>query len=351
MTNPFTRELFGPMFSDPSLARVFGAEEFTKKMLAFEASWTKALAGVGAVDTKDAEEALAAIKEFDGLGFIDAGINDGLPVPAFVKALRAGLSKGGARAVHSGATSQDVLDTAMACTLVEVAEQFRDRLVGISAKLAALNERVGDRTLMGRTRMQAALPATASLRIEAWHRAIKGQIARADMARDEVSRVQIGGPIGVRDAPAGQGEAMAQRVAEDLKLTCGPVWHSDRSGPVSFGHWLTLVSGSLGKIGQDICLMAQQGIDEIRLCGGGGSSAMPHKQNPVVAEAMVTLARFVAAQQGGLAQAMIHEQERSGAAWALEWMTLPAMAEATGAALNHAAALLDQIETIGGSED
>jgi 3-carboxy-cis,cis-muconate cycloisomerase len=74
---------------------------------------------------------------------------------------------------------------------------------------------------------------------------------------------------------------------------------------------------------------------------------MPHKANPVAAEAMVTLARFVAAQQGALAQAMVHEQERSGAAWALEWMILPAMAEATGAALSHGLALMGQVERIG----
>ncbi len=93
--------------------------------------------------------------------------------------------------------------------------------------------------------------------------------------------------------------------------------------------------------------MAQQGVDDIALSGGGGSSAMPHKQNPVSAEAMVSLARFVAGQQGVLAQALVHEQERSGSAWALEWMTLPAMAESTGAALNAARPVLKNVARIG----
>ena len=96
--------------------------------------------------------------------------------------------------------------------------------------------------------------------------------------------------------------------------------------------------------------MAQQGLDEIALSGGGGSSAMAHKQNPVAAEAMVALARYIAGQQGILGQAMIHEQERSGAAWALEWLTLPAMAEATGATgatLRHAGDLISSVERIG----
>ena len=70
---------------------------------------------------------------------------------------------------------------------------------------------------------------------------------------------------------------------------------------------------------------------------------MPHKQNPVAAEALVTLARFNAAQLGGIAQAAVHEQERSGAAWTLEWLTLPQMLVATGGSLRLALALAEQI--------
>ncbi len=91
-------------------------------------------------------------------------------------------------------------------------------------------------------------------------------------------------------------------------------------------------------------------MDEVALDGAGGSSAMPHKQNPVRAEALVTLARYVAGQQGILGQAMVHEQERSGTAWALEWMVLPAMFEATGASLNQAQALFSQIKRLGAAD-
>jgi 3-carboxy-cis,cis-muconate cycloisomerase len=168
-----------------------------------------------------------------------------------------------------------------------------------------------------------------------------------DGVRAQVGLVQLGGPLGLRDYPKGQGDAAAKELARRLGLRVDPVWHSNRTPMLEAGHWMTLVSGSLGKMGQDVALMAQQGVDEVKLRGGGASSAMPHKQNPVGAETLVTLARFVAVQQGGLAQAMVHEQERSGAAWALEWMTLPAMAEATGAALGQAQRLIAQIDRIG----
>jgi 3-carboxy-cis,cis-muconate cycloisomerase len=94
--------------------------------------------------------------------------------------------------------------------------------------------------------------------------------------------------------------------------------------------------------------MAQQGIEEIAISGGGGSSAMPHKQNPVKAELLVTLSRFTAGMSGLMGQALVHEQERSGAAWALEWMVLPQMTMAVGCATHTARELLGQITRVGG---
>ena len=96
--------------------------------------------------------------------------------------------------------------------------------------------------------------------------------------------------------------------------------------------------------------MAQQGVEEITLTGGGGSSAMPHKQNPILAELLVTLARFTAGQNGVMGQTLIHEQERSGAAWALEWMILPQMTMAAGCATHSALKLLGSITEVGTPE-
>ena len=101
---------------------------------------------------------------------------------------------------------------------------------------------------------------------------------------------------------------------------------------------------AVGKIGD---IFSMQGIDEVRLSGGGVSSAMPHKQNPVLAETLVAFARYNATQSGGLAQVLVHEQERSGAAWTLEWMILPPMLETTMKGLSLAARMLGQVESVG----
>jgi 3-carboxy-cis,cis-muconate cycloisomerase len=110
-----------------------------------------------------------------------------------------------------------------------------------------------------------------------------------------------------------------------------------------FAGWLSLVAGSLGKIGQDIALLAQNEIADVTVTGAGHSSAMHHKQNPVLAETLVTLARFNATQLSGMHHALVHEQERSGTAWTLEWMLLPQMVTATGAALARGLSLLDAL--------
>jgi 3-carboxy-cis,cis-muconate cycloisomerase len=99
-------------------------------------------------------------------------------------------------------------------------------------------------------------------------------------------------------------------------------------------------------MGQDIALMAQSEVGEIRLASGGGSSAMPHKHNPIGAEILVTLARFNATLVSGMHHALVHENERSGAAWTLEWMLLPQMAVATASALRTASELLDGLEFV-----
>jgi 3-carboxy-cis,cis-muconate cycloisomerase len=348
MTNALLQNgLFGTLFGDAEISGEFCAEAMLARMLRFEEAWTRALVANGAVDAADGAQALEALCAFDAARFHTASERDGLPVPSLVAHLRQGLAPGAAQAIHSGVTSQDVIDTAMVLTCLSLVAILESRLDRLVVALQDLNARHGTSLLVARTRMQAALPATVSLRVSAWLRLVKAQRDRSSALREDLAKVQIGGAIGLRDAPEGLAIAVSEQVACALGLRLAPVWHADRAPFVTFGHWLTLVAGAVGKIGQDVALMAQQGLDEISLEGGGGSSAMPHKQNPIAAETIVALARHVACLQGTLAQAMIHEQERSGAAWALEWLTLPVMAEATGAALRHALELIGSVERIG----
>jgi hypothetical protein len=166
----------------------------------------------------------------------------------------------------------------------------------------------------------------------------------------ELFAVQLGGPVGTLAELGDAGPAVRARLAAALDLADAPCWHSQRDRIVRFADWLSHISGTLGKLGQDVALMAQDGISEVALSGAGGSSAMAHKQNPVAAEVVVALARYNAVLVSALHQAQVHEQERSGAAWTLEWLVLPQMAAATGAALRLALRLVSQIERVGGAD-
>jgi 3-carboxy-cis,cis-muconate cycloisomerase len=261
--------------------------------------------------------------------------------------MRAAVGAPHGEAVHFGATSQDLVDTALMVRLKILSRLFLARLAALEAALGALIERFGSAPMIGRTRMRAALAITVADRVAAWSGPLHR--ARSELPA-EIFAVQLGGPVGTLAELGDAGPAVRARLAAALDLADAPCWHSQRDRVVRFADWLSHVSGALGKLGQDVALMAQDGVAEIALSGAGGSSAMAHKQNPVAAEVLVALARYNAALVSGLHQAQVHEQERSGTAWTLEWLALPQMAAATGAALRLALQLTGQVERMGGAD-
>ena len=132
-------------------------------------------------------------------------------------------------------------------------------------------------------------------------------------------------------------------MARHLDLGLAEPWQSARDPLIGFAGLLTLLTGTLGKIGADVTLLAQNEIGAVSIAGGGGSSSMAHKSNPVNAEVLVALARYNAGLAGVLQQSMVHENERSGAAWTLEWLALPPLVIASGASLRLAKLLFEQL--------
>ena len=315
-------------------------------MLAFEAALAEAEAASGVIPQEAAAEIVAAIASFapDTHALRQATARDGVVVPELVEQLRTALSEAHRHHVHFGATSQDVIDTAFSLCIAPVLDDFADRLTELSGRLDALDGRDGGLVVQAHTRMQRAIPVTVSRKIASWRAPLQRSLERMDGIRDELVLLHFGGAAGTLDKLGADGEAVARHMADELQLRYAPgARHSERDGQVQLAGWLSSVSSSLGKMGQDICLMAQNEVGEVILTSGGGSSAMPHKVNPVGAEILVTLGRFNATMVAGMHHAAIHENERSGAAWTLEWMLLPQMVIATAAGLKTAASLLDSV--------
>lgn len=316
------------------------------------------------------EQALALVEEDEGLLPVGAGIGianaleafrpdaaalaaatrrDGLPTVELVRQLRAHVGTDLGQYVHLGATSQDIVDTGLVLRLVPLLAQLEAALGKVLAHLARLGQRDGAVRLMGRTRAQRAMPITATDKLVAWARPLLRQRARLSALRPDLLVVQFGGAVGTLDQLGASGPAVRARLAAKLGLgDPGEAWHTGRDSLATFASWLATTSGLLGKMGADICVMTQNEIAEMTLAEGGSSSAMAHKANPVAAEILVTLGRFTATLAAGMNHALVHENERSGAAWTLEWMLLPQIAVATAAGLARADELLAGVAFVEG---
>ncbi|WP_426122548.1 3-carboxy-cis,cis-muconate cycloisomerase [Pararhizobium sp. PWRC1-1] len=343
--SPFDHPYLSGLLGDEEISAFFSAEADIRAMLSFEAALAQAQADHGVV-SKEAAVRIAEICgtfQPDVLALRHAVATDGVVIPELVRQLRKAISGEAAEKIHFGATSQDVIDTSLMLRLKAACAILSDRLSQLLGSFYGLGHDWGGNPLMGHTRMQAAIPITVADRLAAWSSPFAHY---RDRLQKTSFPVQFGGAAGTLQKLGDKAGAVRATLAGNLGLSDRPQWQSQRTTIADIAHLLSLISGSLGKFGQDIALLAQSGT-EITLLGGGSSSAMPHKQNPVAAEALVSLARFNAVQLSGIHQSMVHEQERSGAAWTLEWMILPQMVIACGASLRLAGELAGKIATLG----
>lgn len=344
-TSTFDHPFLSGLLGDDEVGRYFSADADITAMLAFEVALAKAEAAYGVIPDDAATHIAGVCASFapDILALRTATARDGVVVAGLVQQLREAVGSEFADHVHIGATSQDVIDTSLVIRLKAVAFIFSTRLAAAMSALDTLDSKFGSGKLIGRTRMQAAIPITVSDRLRAWSAPLA---ACRDRLTEQRFPLQFGGAAGTLDKLAAKAEGVRAALASELGLADEPQWQNQRMLIADFANLLSLISGTLGKFGQDIALLAQAG-DEIVLAGGGGSSAMAHKHNPVAAETLVALARFNATQLSGIHQSLVHEQERSGAAWTLEWLILPQMVMATAASLRLALVLTTNIRHIG----
>ena len=347
-TPPIDHPWHDPLFGDAEIAALWARDAQIDRLVAVERALTEARASVGDITAQACRDALKTLDEFepDYPRLAEDTARDGVITPGFAKQLREKCTA--PDAIHTGATSQDIHDTATVLILKDIAGIFDTRLDMLLAVLDALADRFGDSPLTARTRMQAALPTRASVRIKSWRDPLKRHLARLPSARDAFDVLQLGGPVGDRQTLGPKAGQIAEIMAETLGLSQpGPVWHAERDRLAPFAAWMAAVAGTLGKIGLDVALMSQQGIAEIARASGGASSAMPHKSNPIEAECLVTLARHTGGLLGTFQGSLLHEQERSGTAWMLEWLTLPPLTVGTGAACRVAHRMLTKVDRIG----
>ena len=340
---PFDSPLMRDLLSDRETAALFSDHAEIRAILLFEGALARAQGKLGVIPELAGAVIHRAAREaaLDPTALTEGAAKAGVCVPALVPAFRAEI-KGPEHAayVHFGATSQDATDTALALRLKRLAGILDGRLEAILSRLGAAAEAHADLPMAARTRGQIATPTTFGARIAAWGAPLIRARARLARAAEGACLVSLAGASGNMAAMGPQAEEVAMAMAAELNLGAPDLpWHAGRDGLAEFAAALAILCGSLGKMGQDLILLAQSEIGEVRAGEGGGSSTMPHKQNPVGAEALVALARHASRLSGSMQEALIFAGERDGAAWQLEWMNLGQLCVAAGAATRHAEAL------------
>jgi 3-carboxy-cis,cis-muconate cycloisomerase len=345
--SPFDSALLGDLFSDPEIAALFDDRAQISAMLLFESALAAAEARAGVIPDQSAVRIAEACREFnpDPASLAAGTASAGVPVPALVKALKAEIGGDDARYVHFGVTSQDVVDSALVLQLRDAVAIIRRRIRKLAKALSKHADTHRKTVMIGRTRSQQAVPTTFGLKAAGWLAPLVRIDRRIESLTSDLLRISFGGAAGTLASIGEKAHDVETNLAEELDLPLADMpWHAQRDVLVDFASQLTALTGALGKMGQDLVLLAQSEIAEVQPGKGGGSSTMPHKSNPVQAEMLVTLARFNAGQLGTFAQAQLHDHERSGASWLLEWLTLPQMITATGAALVQAVDMVPDLK-------
>lgn len=347
---PYNAPLLGGLLGDRELSAVFSVANDLQAYRDFEIALVRAQCALGIIPETVASALIKTFSKFepDMRAISEQCAIDGVTVPEFVRQLKGLVTSEDAEFVHYGATSQDLIDTSLTLRLKSINPILTKRLSDIGTQLKKLDQQYGDLQIAGRTRMQKALPVKVSDRITNWAKPLLSCTAKLEALRSDIEVVQFGGPVGTLHHFDSKGPALRKMLAQELGLhdpECS--WHTDRTRIVNYLTCLAQLTSALGKMGQDMALMAQNEMADIRFSASGTSSAMPHKQNPIKPEAMVALARFNAGQMGLIHQSAVHEQERSGSSWTLEWMVLPQIVLASGAALRLALETLSQVESLG----
>lgn len=341
------------LFSTPEMDLVFSLANQLRQMTRFEWALSGALesAGMAVKGTAAQMEPL-----LDG-GFVDvprllaqAKQAGNIAIP-FVQQLTAAINEregGAADSIHLGATSQDVLDTALMLQTREGLALILSKLSELDARLAQ-QARVHATTVMaGRTWLQDGPPTTLGLKIAGWVAALRRHRARIEAAKDRAIVLQFGGAVGTLAAVGEKGAEVSAEVARRLDLREPELpWHTHRDGLGEVACALGLLAGTLGKIARDVSLLMQTEVGEVfepTAEGRGGSSTMPHKRNPVASAVILAAATREPGLVATLLSAMVQEHERGLGNWQAEWEVYPEIFRLVAAALERALEIADGME-------
>src|SRR5216683_2608079 len=337
--------LFRDAFGTPDMREVFSDFSLISRYAEVEIALARAEARCGVIPAEAAEE----IARRTDVGAFDFDLlrseTDivGYPILPLVHQMVKQCGEAG-RYVHWGATTQDIMDTAVILQVragLEIIEQDIADLRGI---LAGLSKRYRDTPMAGRTHLQQALPVTFGYKTAIYLAMFDRHAERLEQLKPRVLVGQFAGAAGTLASLGDKGFEVQQALCEELGLGV-PVstWHVARDGLAEVINFFGLVTGSLGKIALDVMIMASTEFGELYepfVKGRGASSTMPQKRNPISSELMLAACKAVRQHAGLMLDAMVQDFERATGPWHLEWLSLPESFLLTASSLANAKFML-----------
>ena len=334
--------LLNSIFQDDFVAQQFSDEQYISYMLEFERKLARVQGLLNVIPEQSAQKIEATIDDFEvNIDALYKGMGmSSIPTIALIKQLREAIGKEHGSYVHWGATSQDVMDTALVMQLRNCIAYAEAQMNAVINHFARLCDSHRETIMPGRTHSQQALPISFGFKVANWLAPLIRHQARLEELKPRLLVLQFGGAVGTLASLGSDGLKVAEKLAGELQLGLPDTpWHTQRDNLAEFAGWLSLMTGSLAKMAQDIILMAQSEIAEVLEsddASRGGSSTMPQKRNPVISEIIIAAARQNTNLLSSMHGAMIQEHERATGSWQLEWHTLPQMLHLTMTALRKA---------------
>jgi 3-carboxy-cis,cis-muconate cycloisomerase len=339
--NPADSPVFGTLYGSDAMRAVFDERAYFQRMLDVEAALARVQARLGIIPAEAARAITGAAKaEHLDVAALAASVrNVGYPVVGLVKGLSQAAGEAG-RWTHWGATTQDIMDTALVLQIRDGLRLIRSELAHIIGALSKQAEAHRRTVMAGRTHLQQALPITFGLKCASWLMPLVTHVNRLDELRPRIELVQFGGAAGTLASLGEDGLAVMEGLAAELGLAAPPApWHAARDGVAEAVSFLGLISGGLAKIATDVILLAQSEVAELTepyVEGRGASSTMPQKRNPIASEYILAVARTVQALVPVMQGAMAADHERATGPWQAEPLALPQCFVLTHGALLHA---------------
>jgi 3-carboxy-cis,cis-muconate cycloisomerase len=307
----------------PAMIATFDDDATIAATLAFESALAAAQAAAGVIPAEAAAEIAAAVStlHIDPATLAQRAALAGTLAIPLVATLRAQVDGEAAAALHRGATSQDVADSALMMQVRRAGTLLLADVARVTTALAPLARAHATTPAIGRTLLQDAQPIGFGLRLAQWHAGIAAAAARVSREVAAKAALQWGGAAGNRPDQAGQADAVAARLAATLGLAEAPPWHARREGLAGIAAAVGILIGALGKMARDVALLAQNGVGEARepaVAGRGGSSAMAHKRNPTGCQIALSAATRAPGLVAGILAALPAEEERGLGGWQAE---------------------------------